>query len=400
MQSNCIFRNLNGCGVRCRNKSTSLKRYCSRHRGNDNYIFEVLDECFPDTSHSLNCADIYTLFAFIQTNDTFEIDEMDGDKTLNNSCFIKRDLFRIIIDYLYSKTKLKKVIHHSYYAKKTYINKSSIIDILYNISYNTFKNSGNVSYICKIQCCFRRFLYKEITKYNNCKSENDTDPFSFDNINDIPSNEKFGFKDAYGRIYIFNTVEFYHFIETNGLWNPYTRDKLPSYIKNYLKLLIKYNGLNEKNKIPQWVTPSHAYTEVSQLLEKVGFYNNVKWFDDLTYVKCNKIIRIYRDLCQKLPESRRFFPTKFELTKDGYIFEFCKEIISMFENADSHYLVCCNFMKAVALNIDKFYQNMPTWLLDIESNLNIEFDANTDLQSDSLLFFYVYNLLDHLPEIN
>lgn len=400
MQTNCIFRNLNGCGVRCKNKSTSLTRYCNRHRGNENYIFEVLDECFSNTSHSLNRTDIYTLFVFIQTNDTFEIDEIYDNKTLNNSCSIKRELFRIIIDYLYSKSKLKKVFHPSYYAKKTYISKSSIIDILYNISYNTFKNSHNDSYICKIQRCFKKYFYKKITQYNDSNSENDTDPFTFDKINDIPFDEKFGFKDAYGRIYIFKTVDFCHFLETNGLWNPYTRDKLPYQIKNQLKLLIKYNRLNERSKISQWITASHAYTEVSQLLERVGFYNNVTWFDDLTYVKCNKIIRIYRDLCKELPESRRFFPKTFELTKDGYIFEFCREMILMFENADNHYLVCCNFMKAVALNIDKFYHNLPTWLLDIESNLNIEFDANTDLQTDSLLFFYVYNLLDHLPEIN
>lgn len=398
MQSNCIFRNLYGCGTRCKNKATSLIRYCNRHRGNDHYIFEVLDACFPDIKHSLKCTDIYTLFTFIQTNDTYDIDEIYG-KTLNNSDICKRDLFRIIIDYLYSKTKLKRIVHSSYYIKKTYMNKNNIINILYNISYNTFKISkNNIAKICKIQRCFRRFLYKKIVKYNHCKSENDTDPFTFDDIDEIPFNKKYGFKDAYNHIYIFNAVEFYYFIETNGLWNPYTRDKLPSYIKNHLKLLIKYNGLNEKNKIQRWITPLHAYTEVSQLMEKVGFYNNVTWFNDLTYIKCCKIIRIYRDLCTELPESRQFFPMSFELTKDGYVFEFCKEIISMFENADNHYLVCCNFMKALALNMDKFYHNLPTWLLDIESNINIENDTNDE--TDGLLFFYIYNLLENLPEIN
>lgn len=401
--TNCIFRNLNGCGVRCRNKALFLRQYCHRHRGNDNYIFEVLDECFPEMRYSLDSHDIYKLFKFLQTNDTYDIDDFHG-KTLSNSDSTKRELFRVIIDYLFSKTKLKNTIHESYFApnrsRKSCICKNNIINILYNISYNTFKISKeNIWKIRKIQRCLRRFFYHELTKYNDGPSENETDPFTFDNIDEIPFYERFGFKDSYGHVYIFNAVEFYHFIETNGLWNPYTRDKLPDYIKTRVKLLMIYHGLSKKNENSQWITPVHAFTEVSQLMEKVGFYNNVTWFNDLTYVKCCKIIRIYRDLCNELPESRAFFPVSFELTKDGFVFEFCREVILMFENADNHYLICCNFMKALALNMDKFYHNLPTWLLDIESNLNIEYENNSDIQADGLLFFYVYNLLDNLPDI-
>ena len=430
MQTNCIFRNLNGCGVRCRNKALFFRQYCNRHRGNENYIFEVLDECFPNLPYSIDSHDIYKLFVYIQTNDTYDVDDIH-EKTVSNTDSTKRELFRVIIDYLFSKSKLKRVIHVSYYnnsrtSKEQRICKNNIINKFYNISCNTFKISQkNILNIRKIQSIFRRYFYNELTKYsvsndsndsnasnvsndsNASKvspSENETDPFTFDSIEDIPFNERFGFKDAYGRVYIFNAIEFDHFIETNGLWNPYTRDILPDYIKTRLKLLMIYHGLSKKNKETRWLTPIHAYTEVSQLMEKVGFYNNVTWFSDLTYIKCCKIIRIYRDLCSELVESRAFFPISFELTKDGYVFEFCKEIIHMFENADNNYLVCCNFMKSLALNMDKFYYNLPTWLLDIESTFNIEYESNDDMQSegndshDTLLFFYVYNLLDNLPE--
>lgn len=407
MQSNCIFRNLNGCGNRCGNKVEKSKQYCYRHKECENYIFEILDDCLPYTRYSFDSDDIYKLFVYIQTNDTYEIDdvELNGYKKLiNNTESVKKEIFRLIIDYLFSKTKLKKIIHTSYYMNNNrQIYKSNIINNLYNIYNNTFKISlsqGNIKNICKIQRCLRRYFYKELIRYNDCASDNETDPFTYDEINEIPFKEKFGFKDSYDRIYIFRAIEFNHFLTTNGLWNPYTRDKLPNYIHNRIKLLMIYHGLDERIDKSKWETAIHAYTEVSQLLDKVGFYNNVMWFNDLTFVKCCKIIRIYRDLCKELPESRAFFPASFELTKEGYVFEFCREVINMFENSDNHYLVCCNFMKSLALNIEQFYNNLPSWLSDVESNLNIEFDVTTDVQTDGLLFFYVYNLMENLPEIS
>lgn len=417
MHSHCIYRNLNGCGVRCKNKSESSKQYCSRHRGYDNYIFEVLNECFPlipeiqgTNKQYFDSHDIYKLCAFIHTHDTYDVDDI-YENVLNNDEANKKELFRIIIYYIFSKSKLKKTIHVSYCSasKKSCVCKNNIISNLYNILYNTFKISQhNIEQVIKIQRCFRRFLYHQLTKYNHGSSENETDPFTFDNINDIPYNERFGFKDSNGHVYIFNAVEFHHFIETNGLWNPYTRDQLPEYIKNHVRLLMIYHGLSKKIITERWLTPIHAFTEVSQSMEKVGFYNNVTWFNDLTYIKCCKIIRIFRDLCSELPEARSFFPASFELTKEGYIFEFCREVILMFENADDHYLVCCNFMKSLALNMDKFYHNLPSWLLNIESSLNINIDydlglnlgSNSDIHTDGLLFFYVYNLLDNIPDIN
>lgn len=405
MQSFCIFRNLNGCGNRCGNRVEKTKQYCYRHKGCENYIFELLNDCLSNVRDSFDSYDIYRLFVHIQMNDTYQVDNLDfndSQRILNNKKSVKKEIFTLTLDYLFSKTKLKKIIHSSYYIiNNRHIYKSSIIQVLYNICCNTFQISQmNVHNVCKIQRCFRRYFYSELTKYNNCLSENETDPFTYDDVNEIPFKERFGFKDSNNRIYIFRAVEFHHFLTTNGLWNPYTRDKIPSYINNRIKLMMIYHGLKENSNKFRWETPIHAYTEVSQLLEKVGFYNNVTWFNNLTFVKCCKIIQIYRDLCKDIPESRTFFPISFELTKEGYVFEFCKEVINMFEDSDNHYIVCCNFIKSLALNIEQFYNNLPSWLLDIESNLEIEFNATSDVESDGLFFFYVYNLMENLPEVN
>lgn len=401
MQSFCIFRNLNRCGNRCRNKVDISKQYCDKHKECENYIFEVLNECFPNMGSALDSHDIYTLFVFIHINDTYYVDDFQ-QKILDNTIKAKKELFRIIIDYLFSKSKLSRTFHSSYSSNKAC--KKNIIDNIYTIFYNTFTISQHVHKhkICQIQRCYRRYFYNELTKYNDVPSENDTDPFTYDDIAEIPLNELFGFKDLYGRVYKFRTVEFNHFLKSNGSWNPYTRDKLPDFIKTRVNLMMIYHGLSEKNKETQWITSSHAYTEVSQLLEKVGFYNNVKWFDDLTFIKCQRIIRIYRDLCKEIPESRLYFPKSYEVTKDGYVFEFCREVIHMFENSDNHYLICCNFMKSLALNIDKFYNNLPSWLLEIESTLSIDVENHIipDANSDGFMFYYIYNLLENIPEVN
>jgi hypothetical protein len=51
------------------------------------------------------------------------------------------------------------------------------------------------------------------------------------------------------------------------------------------------------------------------------------------------------------------------------------------ECKDDLYVLCCNFIKALALCSNDFYENMPTWLLGTEtpsmvSNLMSVFDRN------------------------
>jgi hypothetical protein len=128
-------------------------------------------------------------------------------------------------------------------------------------------------------------------------------------------------------------------------------------------------------------------------MEEKGFYNDVVWFDKLTLSVCNKVIKIYRDMCTNITEGHIYFPFGFEISEINYVFVFCKEVIRLFKEADEHYLLCCNFVKALALNIEEFYNNLPSWLLNIESPI-------TFLNDDNALFYmYVRNLLDGISTL-
>ena len=240
-----------------------------------------------------------------------------------------------------------------------------------------------------IQKAIKKFLYKSLKKYNNCKCENIEDPFTYDNIDEISENLKFGFKDKNGYIYIFNAIEFEYFIRINGNWNPYTKEILPEYVKNRLELFIRYNGLIKKSDNEfKWNSSLQAYTEVSQIMEKNGFYNNILWFNKLTYEKCKNIIKTYRKLSKNNNYNNIYFCRGFEFSKKTYIYDFCREIIRLFKEGDEHYILCCIFMKSISLYINEFYMNLPEWLLDIDTPLNYpEFN-------DTLFMLFIQNLID------
>jgi len=196
--------------------------------------------------------------------------------------------------------------------------------------------------------------------------------------------------DDRDHVYIFHAIEFDYFIRLNGAWNPYNKDVIPEYVITQLKLLMKYNNLSCRNQEYNWTTALHAYTDVSQIMEKAGFYNDVKWFQKLTINSYKRVIRLFQDLCYELPDASSYFPIDFQLTEESFVFEFSKETIRLFENSENHYLLCCNFVKALAFNSNEFYDNLPTWLLNISSsilNLNV---------NNGIMLLYIDNILDNI----
>lgn len=377
-EDTCMFWKKHG--QRCCNKISALNKYCKLHRKKYQYIFEIMQK--------INCEqDIYEVLKYIYDNDTYD---MDG-KYIKNDMENKKELFANIINYLFSFTKLTYILQKM--LIKTHSNKQKCIQYLHDVLYNTYtisKESSNIQKIQILQRCMKNMLHNVVTQYNADKAENCEDPFTFDSIDDIPEILKFSYKDGHGHVYIFNAIEFEYFIRENGKWNPYTKEELSESVVNRLYILMQYNNLKKKNDTDiQWQTNLHAFTEVSQLMEKMGFYNDVVWFNKLTYNVCKNVIKVYRDLSVNIAEGQIYFPISFEISQTNYVFEFCKEVIRLFKEADEHYMLCCNFVKALALNIDEFYINMPSWLLNVESPI-------TFLHNSNSLFMYVHSLIDNI----
>jgi len=380
-QSSCIFRNVRGSKC-CRESTENDKFYCKIHKNKRKYMFEIMAKTLQDGI--IECEeDIYKILEYIYDNDTYDLNGTD----IKNDLEDKKELFVLIVDYLLDMKRLESILNQ--YNKMSKMKKREMIEDIHGIMYNTYTLGKNNKSILKIQRAVRKYLAKCIIEFNNEKSENMEDPFTFDSIDEIPANQKFSYKDSKGHIYIFNATEFEYFIRTNGNWNPYTKEALPDYVVNRLHILMKYNNLKKKYDDEfHWATSIQAFTDVSQLMEKKGFYNNVEWFNKLTFHICKKVIKVYRDLSEGTSESGVFFPRGFEISESNYVFEFCKEVIRLFKEGDDHYLLCCNFMKSLALYISEFYHNLPSWLLNIESPINFMNPNN------GMFLVYVQSLID------
>jgi hypothetical protein len=283
-----------------------------------------------------------------------------------------------------------------------------IISMIYDRFTNTYKLSKDpdkVAKIIKIQRFFKKWLGRDICRYSDVECENEVDPFTYENIKDIPLRQRYGYKDSNGHVYIFDAVEFDFFVRTNGAWNPYTKEPLSEKTVRRLNIMMTYHKLIKRtNAENNWMTPLHAYTDLSHVMEKMGFYNDVKWFEKLSHSICLNIIKMYQNICADILDVNLFFPQTFKLSEENYVFEFCKEAIEMFKKADDHFLLCCNFIKAISLYVEDFYNNLPLWLLNIESNITfpnrrmtIDYEIETiDVNIDSMFLLYVQTLLEDI----
>ena len=371
----CIFRKSNSC-IKCRNDTINVEsNYCQLHIKNANNMFNILN-IFLGSKKNLEISDLYPLLVYIYSHNNI-IDDVNN-------------LFNNIIDYIYSnKYKLLNIINSSlcYYNKKQLLNKykkNNVINFIHNLLYNTYLisiDSKKIKSVIKIQKNILKYLIRKLhVIYDNEIPENNEDPFTFDSINEIPNNLKFSYKDNAGHLYTFNSIELDYFINKNGTWNPYTKEEFSEDFINKLNKFINYNRTERKSleNLYIWNTPLQAYTDVSQIIEKIGFYNNVEWFMKLSYTDIKNIICRYHYITTGIADSNLYFIDN--IRKHSYIYDFARNIIKLFENGNEHYLLCCKFIKALSLYSKDFYNNLPSWLNYIDENIyinNNNFNDNT-----------------------
>lgn len=387
-KNTCIFIPLHGCFVKCKNKTFKSSQYCKHHYNKQRYIFDVINKsiCSQDLFSNL-----YSLVNYIYNNDTYDY---DLNEIKNNKNEYKKSLFIHIIHHIFSKKTIDNYLNTIKFRKKAY-NKKYLISCLHDIIKDTiYINQYHSDKIIILHRFFRKQLYKLVTEYSSSVSENNQDPFTFEDISSISENMRFGYKDSNDHIYVFDAIELEYYIRNHSTYNPYTKEKIPKSIINRLNIFIKFNNLQKKlqNDI-KWQTPTQAYTDVSYILEKAGFYNDVKWFEKISYRKCINIICAFKDISSDIPNTNDYFNESFNISENDYHFGFAKEIIKLFTNYDDNYLLCCNFIKSLALFSDAFYENLPQWILEIESPSSfpqISFNNN-----DMFFVYYVYsNLLN------
>ena len=86
------------------------------------------------------------------------------------------------------------------------------------------------------------------------------------------------------------------------------------------------------------------------------------------------------------------------ITDNNIFYDFAREIIKLFENGNDNFMLCCHFIKSIALYNDDFYNNIPDWMADIEmpiptTVITIPFSAanNSIFNSAEILYLLMNN---------
>jgi hypothetical protein len=277
-------------------------------------------------------------------------------------------------------TKLNNIYENYFdYDNFTDTNSKNIMyHNIYLLNYNTYQFSNK---------CNKHILknFQNIVKYkllciqesSNSNFLNDEDLFTTENINNIHPDMLFTFKDIKGT-YAFNIVEFEYFVrkcmdDKVEPYNPYTREILDDKIIWRLNMKIKYYNIIKK-KESVWTTDMNAYTDLSIEIERRGFYNNPEWFKNMSKHDLLKCIKLFRDFSNNVDESNKYLKN---INDETFIHDFCKESIKMFKECnDDLYILCCNYMKSLALCSNDFYNNIPDWLSTYDTSSYISTISN------------------------
>ena len=375
----CIYRKKK-CFKLCNRTTIKNTFYCYHHiHSKKKHLCKTFFKLFED-KHDINVNDIYIMYKYILEN------SQENDDIFINILFI--DLLKMIpmvkLSNIYKKyidnnninniddlvnpkksTKVTKVIKDIKDSKK------AVHDIIYLLNYNTYKfnNKCNINMLMQFQNIIKYKLLSNSNSSNFNSFLNEQDVFTYESINDIRPCNLFTIKDIKGT-YVFDIVELEYFVRkciTDNVapYNPYTREILNEKTIWRLNMQMKYKNITKKKDECRWTTEMNAYTDLSIEIERRGFYNNPEWFKKMSKNDFLKCIKLFRDFSCNIEESKKYF---LNIENDTFIYDFCKESIKMFNECnDDLYILCCNYMKSLALCSNDFYTNIPDWLSTYET---------------------------------
>jgi len=373
----CIYRSCNNCSP-CMNIAIYNSKYCYCHLNNHNIVYDIIYNAI-ERNDIYDNNQIYNIFKYIYNA---------------SNIYAKEFVFKACLKVLYQNTYN---LLELYPYIKNQNNKHNLIDIIFNLNLNTFNfekkhyNKINIFYRFFMNFIIKKHRYNPDIILNNIE-----DPFTLENINDLNKNELFIYTENKDTYYFFIASELKYFLDNNSNWNPYTKQEIkPNIIRN-LNYFIKFYKLNKKKSINkyEWNSIHQAFTDVSQIIEKIGFYNDTKWFLKLTSLQIKNIIKTFKIISRSHNENTNFFNN---INDNNIFYDFAREIIKLFENGNDHFILCCNFIKAISLYSDDFYNNIPDWMADIETTNIITIPLNNlTARTNPIDMLYFINLFHNV----
>lgn len=139
----------------------------------------------------------------------------------------------------YRVTQLKDMCRH--YGQRLSGNKDELTKKLYNCLRLT-------KYVLRIQKNVRRLISKLYIKARGPAivtrklCVNDQDFLTMEEVHDIPFSQFISYEDSHGKVYGFDLVSLYNWYLKMGnkkVLNPYTREELPTILKNNVRFILK-----------------------------------------------------------------------------------------------------------------------------------------------------------------
>ena len=402
----CVYRKKK-CFHICNKTAIKNSFYCCHHiHSKKKHLCKIFFNVLEDR-HEITLTDIYKIYVYIIEN------TRENDDIFINILFI--DLLKMIpIDKLSS-------IYKDYINNYTITAKPvAMYSNIYSLNKNThlFSNKCNTNRLIEFQNIIK---YRLLCNANGGSANaantaadylNDDDVFSLQSINSIHPRKLFTIKDIKG-VYAFDIVELEYFVrkclkDNVEPYNPYTREAFGNKIIWRLNKQIQYNNIRKKSDDCRWTTDMNAYTDLSIEIERRGFYNNPEWFKKMSRRDFLKCIKLFRDFSTNVEESKRYFISIRDASGTSgtseassvssvssassalaassaslaFTYDFCKESIRMFNECnDDLYILCCNFMKSLALCSNDFYNNIPEWLSTYETTSYISSNLTSYISS-------------------
>lgn len=322
----CIYRNKTNLGICKYKNSLNGNKLCIKHIDTDSNLIKLYESIYDVIKYKkkLELHDYYLIFKKIQEKD-----------------------FIIMLEQL-SKNNLLKIFDKYLLDKKKAVLIKNIIEI--------FKNTLNIE---NNNIVYVIFIQKKFRIKRNLEFTNKEDPFTYTPLIELPSNKIICYQED-NKKYGFDAIELLYYIEKNikdgtESRNPYTRKLFDDNIVKYLNDFIAKNKLIKKdiNKCI-WISDLHAYTDLSYVIEKAGFYNSPTWFLKLKNKEIITIIKLYL----YITNDNKYYTFK-NKGNDSLVFYFCKEAIKLFNNYNDNYILCCNFIKTLSMISNDFYNNLP-----------------------------------------
>lgn len=253
--------------------------------------------------------------------------------------------------------------------RKTVSDISGYIAKLYTQLYDIEATPSQLKALQKIQYDWRKYYKDKRAEdrgpWPQVSSINKEDPITLEDLSEVDETTVWSYYDTKGHVYAFLANKLQHFIDTNGPWNPYTREPFSS--EDLARLQRTVRRLPTESFQIVWRNPQDAFADVLHSYERYGFYTNIEWFLQLTP---SDIIHIYQHMREDPYVPMYMFTYQLledkilENPDEGAHMALAKDMKYLMEsNHTMKFYLVCNVFVALAQVCPTLRTTLPQWTI-------------------------------------